>query len=158
MTQLKEGFEMSKIRLALTLALLAAVLIPASIQAAGTFYCSALKSSGGVGTYENPWPCATDAQLNAILQDYICDQYGGGNLYRIFSGSYILYRAEWATVNGQTVCQISYSATYSGTPPNTGVPIPMPLLLGGGVLFGAILLGVGFALRKPSERNLLKEL
>jgi len=138
---------MKKIRILLVAAVLVAVLIPAAASAAGVFYCSAYKASGGAGTWANPWACQSDAQV-ANLIDQICLQYNGGHLYRIFSNSYVYYRIEWGGV--QTRCTVT-SAEYPGYPPNTGVDLPLPLMLGIGASVGILLVGAGMMLRRKTS-------
>jgi LPXTG-motif cell wall-anchored protein len=82
-----------------------------------------------------------------VVYDVICDQYGGGHLYRIYTGSYVYYRIEW--VNQE--CVIDFQNEYPGYPPDTGVDIPMPLVLSGAVAVGAILLAAGLLLRRRSR-------
>lgn len=138
---------MKKIRFLFLAAVLIAVLIPAAASAAGVFYCSAYKNSGGAGTWANPWACSTDAQV-ANLIEQICYQYYGGHLYRIFSNSYVYYRIEWGGT--QTRCTVT-STEYPGYPPNTGVDLPLPLLLGLGASVGIVLVGAGMMLRRKTS-------
>jgi len=144
---------MSKLRMALILALLLALAVPAAASAAGTFYCSALKSSGGNGSYANPWACSTTEQLNYVIYDTICNVYGGGHLYQIHSGSYNYYRIEWVTQNNQRACTITYRSEYPGYPPDTGVDLPMPLIVAAVVALAALMLVAGLALRRRSQAS-----
>ena len=139
---------MNKIRMAILIGAVLALLIPTAVGAAGTFYCSTLINSGGNGSFANPWACSTDQQFNTVVYDYICNRYGGGNLYRIFVDSYIFYRIEWIYQNNQRVCSIVYQSEYPGYPPNTGPDIPYPLVLGSAMTGGAVLIVSGLALRK----------
>ena len=136
-----------KLLIILIFGLLVALLIPATVSAAGSFYCSALKASGGVGTWSNPWACSTDAQLDDVV-DTICNVYGGGHLYRIHSNYYVYYRIDYY---GYNECIIGYQATYSGYPPDTGPDIPLPILITGGVGLGAILVVAGLLIRKKTH-------
>jgi hypothetical protein len=138
-----EDETMYKLRVALIAAILLAVLAPAAVSAAGWFYCSALKTTAGNGTYQNPWPCGSQAQLDeAIL--VVCQQYGGGVLYQIVSGGYVVY-----TINAN--CQYTV-ARYPGYPPNTGVDLPAPLLISLAVGAAALLIvGAIWLRRKSSE-------
>jgi LPXTG-motif cell wall-anchored protein len=135
---------MKKIHIMILSAVLIAALIPATVSAAGVFYCSALKASGGAGTWANPWACSTDAQVNNLIET-ICLDYYGGHLYRIFDNYYVYYRIEWGGVN--TRCTVT-STRYPGYPPNTGVELPMPLMLAGGAALGLLLVGAGVFLRR----------
>jgi hypothetical protein len=142
---------MKKSRYLILILVFAALLIPATVYAAGTFYCSTLIAEGGNGSYAYPWACSTDAQFNHIVYDVICGQYGGGNLYRIYASSYVFYQIEWQTVENQAVCTIVYQAEYPGYPPDTGVELPMPLIIGAAVAAGGALLLVGLVLRRKNK-------
>jgi len=135
---------MNRIRIAILVALVLALVLPFSVQAAGVYYCSTVYNiTGGNGTYGNPWACPDQASLNHIINDVICPA-GGGWLYQISSGSYVYYRIEW--VNNQ--CSITYQQRYYGYPPNTGVNLPMPILVGSVAGFGALLIFGGVFLRR----------
>ena len=137
-----------KIIMILVFGLLIALLIPATVSAAGSFYCSALKSSGGAGTWSNPWACSNQAQLDDVI-DTICDVYGGGHLYRIHADHYVYYRIDYY---GPNECAIGYQSTYPGYPPDTGPDIPMPILITGGVAAGALLVVAGLLIRRKASR------
>ena len=130
----------------LILSLLVALLIPATVSAAGSFYCSALKASGGAGTWSNPWACNSQAQLDDVV-DTICDVYAGGHLYRIHSDHYVYYRIDYF---GPYDCAIGYQATYPGYPPDTGPDIPIPILIMGGIAVGALLVVAGLLIRRKT--------
>lgn len=138
---------MKKIRILFLVAILIAVLIPVAVSAAGVFYCSTLIASGGNGTYTYPWACSTDAQLQNIIYDIICYRYYGGQLYQIFSGYYVFHRITWVGT-GQT-CTVT-STEYPGYPPNTGVDLPLPLILGSVAVAGVVLVGAGLMLRRKT--------
>jgi hypothetical protein len=139
---------MSKLKIAVILAVLLGLLIPVGVSAAGAFYCSTLIGSGGYGTFSDPWACSTQAQLDYIVQDVICEHHAGGHLYQIYSGYYVYYRIDWY---GPNECVIAYQTRYPGYPPDTGVDLPMPLVIGGAAAAGALLLVVGLMLRKKSR-------
>jgi hypothetical protein len=136
---------MKKVRILMVCAVLIALLIPVAVSAAGVFYCSALTSQGGNGSYAYPWGCSTNAELNNIIYDIICLQYNGGHLYRLFSNSYVYYRIEWGGVNAR--CTVT-STEYPGYPPNTGPDLPLPLILGTAAIVGVVLVGAGLTLRR----------
>jgi LPXTG-motif cell wall-anchored protein len=138
---------MKKIHIILITALLIAVLIPAAVSAAGVFYCDADRETGGAGTWANPWACATDQQTDDIVNT-ICLDYYGGHLYRIFDTYYVYYRIVYPGV--QERCNVT-STRYPGYPPNTGVELPMPLMLGGGAAIGLLLVGAGVFLRRGKK-------
>lgn len=137
----------TKLRVALLLALIAAVLFPFSVQAAGVFYCSTLRTAGGNGTYADPWACATQNQINDVV-NVICSA-GGGWLYQIYADAYVYYRIQW--VNNQ--CAITYQQRYYGYPPNTGVELPMPLLVGMVAAAGGLLIVGGLVLRRRAAAH-----
>jgi hypothetical protein len=136
---------MKKIRVLFVAAILIAVLIPVAVSAAGAFYCSTLISSGGNGTWAYPWACSTEAQLQNIIYDIICERYNGGHLYQIFSGYYLYHRIEW--IGGEQRCTVT-TTEYPGYPPDTGVDLPLPLILGAVALAGVVLVGAGMMLRR----------
>ena len=139
---------MKKMRILLIAAVLIALLIPTTVLAAGTFYCSALISSGGNGSYASPWACSSDSQLNTIIYDYICFRYNGGYLYRIFSGSYVLYRIDYLASTQE--CSVN-GTEYPGYPPDTGPDLPISLVLASAGAVGAILLIAGLTLRRKKN-------
>ncbi|MCZ7551091.1 MAG: hypothetical protein B6D39_02945 [Anaerolineae bacterium UTCFX2] len=138
---------MTKIRILFVAAVLIAVLIPVAASAAGVFYCSTLIGSGGNGTYAFPWACSTNAQLQHIINDIICQTYRGGHLYQIFSGYYVHHSIVWVGT-GQT-CTVT-STEYRGYPPNTGVDLPLPLILAAVAVAGVALVGAGMMLKRKS--------
>lgn len=139
---------MKNIRIAIVLAVVLALLIPMTVNAAGTFYCSSLIASGGDGSYAYPWACADQTQLDYIIYDVICNQYSGGVLFRILATSYIYYQIEWLVVDGQSVCTITNSAEFPGYPPDTGVELPAPVIIGGIAALGGALILAGMYIRR----------
>lgn len=136
---------MKKIRILFIVAVIIASLIPVAVYAQGVWYCSTLIAEGGNGSYAYPWACGTNAQFDYIVYDVICEQHGGGFLYRIYSGSYVFY--EIGSVDGGQ-CDIIYQNEFPGYPPDTGVELPMPLILGAVAVGGSALLLTGLALRR----------
>ncbi len=139
---------MSKLRVALLLIfVLALVVTPAANAQAQRpyYYCSATRTSGGSGTYYDPWACSTDAQYNNVLQT-IC-RYGGGTLYRIYTGYYIIIYIAY----GAQQCQVTVGQQYPGYPPNTGVNLPAPLIYGAVAAAGILLVAVGLMIRRKRQ-------
>jgi len=136
---------MKKISIVMIAAVLIALLIPVTVNAAGVFYCTALSSQGGNGSFAFPWGCATNSELNHIIYNIICLQYNGGHLYRIFSNSYVHYNIVWGGVDAR--CTVT-STEYPGYPPNTGPDLPLPLILGSVAIAGVVLVGAGLTLRR----------
>jgi len=139
---------MKKIRIIALVAVLIALLIPVAVSAGGVFYCSTSVTTGGTGSYSNPWACSTDDQLDYVINDVICDTYYGGYLYQIFPGSYRYHVITWYSTND---CRVTYSADYSGYPPYTGVDVPVPLIIGAVALVGTGLLVAGMAIRRKKS-------
>ena len=125
-------------------ALVAMPMVNAQAQTGPWYYCSATRTSGGSGTYYDPWACSNSTQLNTVT-DTIC-RLGGGTLYRIYTGYYVIYYVNY-TANGCTVVQ---DGEYTGYPPNTGPDIPLPLIIGGVAAVGLLLVAAGLLLRRKS--------
>ncbi len=136
---------MKKLRFVLIIAVLLALLIPFTVQAAGTFYCDASFPNGGSGTFNNPWGCSTQQQLDYVINTLICGRYGGGVLYRLFPNSYVFYDI---VMNANQVCTIRFQAEYPGFPPDTGVNLPAPLIASLAVAGALVIGGVGLVLRR----------
>jgi hypothetical protein len=138
---------MKKLRVVLVVAVLLALLIPITVMAAGTFYCDASSSVNGNGTFANPFGCSNQQELDYVINTLICNQYGGGVLYRLFPTSYVYYDIVY-TVGA--ACSIRFTAEYPGRPPRTGVNLPAPVVASLAV-FGALVIGgVGLVLRRKS--------
>jgi len=130
--------------------LVLALAIPVTVYAAGYFYCTTLPTGpGGNGSYNYPWACSTNEQLNHVIYDLICS-YGGGVLYRIFSDSYVRYQIAWIG----NVCQVTSEVRYPGYPPSTGVDFPMPLVIGVAVGVAILLVVVGLLFRRRSQQTI----
>jgi hypothetical protein len=132
---------MKKKNIVAILAILIAVLIPITVSAAGTFYCSSSVTTGGTGTLTDPWACSDDTQLASVINDQICDIYSGGDLYQIFPGSYRLHVVTWYAVDD---CRVTATYDYAGYPPSTGVDLPTPYIVGAAALVGAGLIAAGY--------------
>jgi hypothetical protein len=139
---------MKKFRILAIVAVLIAVLIPVAVNAGGVFYCSTNITSGGSGSYYNPWACSTAAQLDYVIDDRICDIYHGGYLYQIFTNSYRYNIITWYSADN---CRVTYSADYTGYPPYTGVEVPVPIIIGVVALVGTGMLVAGLALRRKKN-------
>ena len=138
---------MNKIRLLIILVILIGLLIPSTVSAAGSFYCSTLRLSGGSGTWADPWSCNTEPEFQALVT-MICEQYNGGFLYQIFDGYYIVYEIAW--LDG---CEILSTNRYPGYPPDTGPEIAMPVILGIAAAGGASLVAVGSFMRRKKNSS-----
>ncbi len=136
---------MKKLRLIAILAIMAALLIPGAVNAAGTFYCSTSVTTGGTGTLTDPWACSDDTQLQSVIDDQICAIYSGGDLYQLFPAS---YRYHVVTFYSADDCRVTATYDYAGYPPSTGVGIGTPYVVGGIALLGAGLVAAGLLLRR----------
>jgi hypothetical protein len=136
---------MKKMRLIAILAILIAVLIPLSVSAAGTFYCSSSVTIGGSGTLVDPWACSDATQLDSVINDQICAIYNGGDLYQIFPSS---YRYHVVTYYSSLDCRVTATYDYAGYPPSTGVEVPTPYIVGGVALVGVGLVAAGLMIRR----------
>lgn len=139
---------MSKFRI-LLIVLVTLILMIIPLTAAGAqgpyYYCSAARTSGGSGTYYDPWACSTDAQRQTVV-DTIC-RLGGGTLFQIYTGSYVEIFVRWT---GQE-CIPTVGQRYPGYPPNTGVDLPAPLIYGGVAALGIALVAGGLLLRRNRQ-------
>lgn len=139
---------MSKIRIILvTLIVLFLVALPLSVAMAQGpyYYCSASRTSGGSGTFYDPWACGSDALMSTV-SDTIC-RLGGGTLYKIYAGSYVTIYIRWTG----NMCEATVGREYPGYPPNTGVNLPAPLLYGGVAVAGIGLVAVGLVIRRKHQ-------
>jgi LPXTG-motif cell wall-anchored protein len=141
---------MKKLWILTILVVLASLLLPSTVRAAGAFYCTTARDTGGSGAWANPWGCATEPQLNYLINNVICRQYYGGILYRIYTDAYVIYRI--TLLNTEQGCSVDISQRYPGYPPNTGPEdFPLPLVLGGVAIAAVGLLAGGMALRRKKE-------
>lgn len=134
---------MKNFRIIAILAILVAVLIPAAVSAAGTFYCSSTVTTGGTGTLVDPWACSDATQLDSVINDQICAIYSGGDLYQIFPSSYRYHVVTWYST---TDCRVTATYDYAGYPPSTGPDLPAPYLVGIVALAGAGLVAAGYVI------------
>jgi hypothetical protein len=140
---------MYKLRIAIVVSILLALVAAATASAAGAFYCSEAKSSGGNGTFNNPWGCSTENQFQNEVVHTVCTVYHGGDIYRVRLGGYTWYRYSW--VDGQ--CRLINQQDFRGYPPNTGVNFPMPMIIGLAVAAAAVLIVAGVYLRRRSTAH-----
>jgi hypothetical protein len=134
---------MKKSMLVFTILLLLS-LIPASVFAATpVYYCSAFVASGGSGTFDSPWPCQNQTQLNAVFAEACKPGYA--IVYQIVSNGYWRHTVE-DPADGP--CKVTSSVFYNGVPPDTGIAVPMPLLVGGLLALGIALIAGGFFVYK----------
>lgn len=131
--------------LALLTLMLLLTLIPSSVLAATpVYYCTALGATGGDGSYDAPWSCINETELNTVITT-ICAETDYAILYQIVSGGY--YRHVIEDPN-DAACGVTSTVFYYGDPPDTGVNLPAPLLVGGMLTLGVALFGAGFLVYK----------
>ncbi len=121
------------------------ILLPLSASAGGVGYCTTARSStaGTNGTAAKPWPCSTASNSN-YARDTMC-ALQGGTLYKIINNG--TQRSQY-TIKLKPCRQI-FVKTVNITTPSTGVDLPVPYLLLGGLLLASLLLAGGMALRRP---------
>ena len=141
---------MKKITLILIIVVATALLVPTTAMAGGTYWCTASGTTDGDGTYNNPWSCKDNTELQTVTQVYICAEHNGGVLYRMFPGYYVYYRITWYAARQ---CTVSTGTRYPGYPPYTGPDFPTPLVLSAAVAGGVILLAAGMLLRRKTNIN-----
>jgi len=134
---------MKKFTLALIILLLLAVIPASAFASTPVYYCSAFVASGGDGSFDSPWACQNQTQLNAVVAE-VCKS-GYAVLYQIVSNGYWRHTVEDPT---DSACKVTSSVFYYGQPPDTGIAAPMPLLIGGALALGAALLAGGFLVYK----------
>ncbi len=141
---------MKKFKIILIVAILIAALIPMIVYAQGVWYCDGITEGGGNGTWYDPWGCALEEEFDAIVYEKIGELHGGGFLYEIHEDGYTVHEIE--CVDGE--CEIISSTEFAGYPPNTGIEdLPMPMILGGVALGGAVLVLIGLLIRRNKLAN-----
>jgi hypothetical protein len=131
---------MTKFLLAISVFLLLA-LVPASAFAqVPTYYCSYNAVPPGDGSFEAPWSCKNQTELNTVVTEVCKNQYA--ILYQIVDNGYYRHVVE---DTADAACKVTSSVFYYGTPPNTGVNLPLPVVVGGALLAGLALFAGGWA-------------
>jgi hypothetical protein len=143
---------MKKFRVAMLVMVILPVLIPTAAYAAVyTYYCSWDVGTGGDGSYDYPWQCRDDVELDIIVDD-ICvylDYDDVGILYQIQMDGYWKHWIEW---DGKE-CGVVNSKYFRGYPPDTGIALPPPLLFGGAMALGLSLFAVGLVVFRKRVAN-----
>ena len=131
---------MKKVLIAICLILLLSLIATNVLAQTPVYYCSYSVGTGGDGSYAYPWQCTNSTQLSQIVSN-ICASHSSAVLYQIVSNGY--YYHTIGTPSGGT-CQITSSLFYSGYPPDTGITLPVPLMLSAMVALGVALMGGGY--------------
>ena len=143
---------MKKLRNILLIAVFAVMvvgMVPTAVNAAGTFYCSTSVTTGGTGTLGDPWACSDATQLDAVINDQICDLYSGGDLYQLFPDSYRYHVVSWYSI---TDCRVTATYDYAGYPPSTGVDLATPYVIGIVALVGVGLVAAGYVILRRRKQ------
>jgi hypothetical protein len=108
------------------------------------------------GTSRSPWVAPTESERTALRQDvaeYASDEGSPGSLTLITCSSaqatdcaYVVYEYD---AEGNERAQ----EPKPGIPPEVGVLVPLPYLLGGGLVLGMGLIGLGIFLRRRVLRQ-----
>jgi hypothetical protein len=130
-------------RILILVSLLTAVLLPAVAYAAGPFYTSTNGRTGGAGTPGDPEKAATIGEVLAICQKH----YGVSDIIYWYNANYDYY-CEFVPAPNDCVAK----NCPGGQPPGTGVDLPYPLVIGGLIGLGVLLLGAGWFLRQRRFR------
>lgn len=130
---------MKKFSLAMIVLLLMAIIPASAFAATPVYYCSYDVPAGGDGSYDYPWRCSTQEELAAVVAE-VCKS-GYAILYQTVSTGYYRHTVEDPT---DSACTVTSSVFYQGVPPDTGVALPAPLMVGLALTLGAALLAGGF--------------
>lgn len=127
---------MKKLWIAISLLVLLS-LIPATVFAATpVFYCSYNAPSGGNGSYSAPWLCNDNTTYQQVVTNVCAHTNPFSILYQTVSNGYYRHTFE---LNSSQQCVETSNVFYPGLPPNTGVALPAPLLVGGALGLGLLL-------------------
>jgi MYXO-CTERM domain-containing protein len=128
------------------------LILPTVAYAAGPFYTTtdpnASLTASGL-TPGDPRRAATTQELAAACQAFGA-QLGSGEAAIVY----------WYEVYGGSFCQFSLTTDgictpggcFNGRPPGTGVDLPPPLIIGGLIALGLLLLGTAWLLRRRTLR------
>ncbi len=137
---------MKKVWIAISILVLVA-LIPGTVLASvPVFYCSAFVAGPGDGSFDDPWRCATEAELEAVVGEVCTYEYA--ILYQEVANGY--YRHTIEDPN-DSACAVTSSVFYYGYPPDTGVNLPAPWLIGGAFALGIAMLAGGIVIYRKRQ-------
>lgn len=138
----------SSLKISIIVVVLAVLLLPAVVYAAGPFYTSNTGKANGDGTAVNPRLAGNATELAAA-----CTHFGT----KVPSNeTATLY---WILVSGNTINYFQYSLNSAGTctpvgalkagaPPGFGVPLTPPIIIGGLIALGLVLMSAALLLRR----------
>jgi hypothetical protein len=132
---------MNKVWIAVSLLVVMALIPSAAFASTPVYYCTPNATPPGDGSYSFPWLCSTSAELQTAIAN-TC-QAGYAILYQTVSNGYYRHTVQ---VDSAGKCMVTSSIFYYGYPPNTGVVLPAPLLIGGALVLGAMFLVGGIVI------------
>jgi hypothetical protein len=131
---------MKKFWLAISLLLLLSIIPASAFASTPVYYCSFDVEPGGDGSFDDPWICEDSTQLGNIVTE-ICAHNEYAILYQTVPSGYYRHVIEDPE---DAACAVTSSVFYYGYPPDTGLAIPGPLMVGGLALLGVGLVGGGY--------------
>jgi hypothetical protein len=138
----------SSLRIAFIVSVLVALLLPTVAYAAGPFYTSTTGDPDGDGSATDPRQATNATELTEA-----CEYFGG----QVAAGeTATLY---WVLIAGSSISYFEYTlgedgvctpegSLISGTPPGFGVTLTPPIIVGGLIALGILLLGAALLLRR----------
>lgn len=127
---------MKKLWIAISLLVVLAMIPATAFAATPVFYCSYNAPAGGNGTYAAPWLCVDNTTYQQVVANVCAATNPYSILYQIVSNGY--YRRTFE-LNSSQQCVETSNVFYYGYPPNTGVALPAPLLVGGALGLGLLM-------------------
>jgi|MudIll2142460700_1097286.scaffolds.fasta_scaffold574652_2 hypothetical protein len=132
---------MNKVWIAVSLLVLLALIPSAAFASTPVYYCTPDATPPGDGSFDFPWLCSTSAELQTAVSN-ACHA-GYAILYQTVSNGYYRHTVQ---VDSAGKCIVTTSVFYYGVPPDTGVSLPAPLLIGGTLALGALFLAGGIVI------------
>jgi hypothetical protein len=131
---------MKKFWIILSLLVLLSIIPASAMASTPVFYCTYNTSATGDGSYDNPWSCADSTELSTVVGE-VCKATSYGILYQIVPSGY--YRHVIEDPN-DAACGVTNTTFYYGYPPDTGISLPVPVVISLAVALGALLMGGGY--------------
>lgn len=138
-------------RTLILICVLAALLLPAVAYAAGPFYTTtdSKASATGDGSVGDPRKATTlgelDAACKAFANDLGSDETATVYWYDVDNNGYCRFKLK---KDGSCIPD----GCFAGEPPGTGVDVPPPLIVGGLIALGIVLLSAAWLLRRRGLR------
>jgi hypothetical protein len=139
---------MRSLRVSLIISVLAILLLPVVVLAAGPFYTSTTGKASGSGSAVDPRRAENATELDSACQDF-GKKVDAGATATVY----------WVLKTGNSINYFKYSvdssgkctpvgALNSGAPPGFGVDLTPPIIVGGLIALGVLLLAVALLLRR----------